>query len=90
MRATCADLATLGHVEQPSDAALGTPTSREGTPQGQEAGAKKDATTSQRDWVGFLNAINAVNGGQQSGRNRVINTENHHGITTDDATPHLH
>ena len=90
MPATCADLATLGHVEQPSDAALETPTSREGTPQGQVAEARRDATTSQGDGVGFLNTVNAVNGGQQSGGNRVINTEHHHGITTDDATPHLH
>ena len=90
MPATCADRATLGHVERPSDAALKTPTSREGTPQGREAGAGRGATTSQRDGVSFLNAVNAVDGGQQSGRNRVINAEHHHGITTDDATPHLH
>ena len=63
MRAGCADLATLGRVGRQGDAAQGTLISKGETPQERVGGAEKGATTSQRDGVSFLNAVNAVDGG---------------------------
>ena len=40
--------------------------------------------------MGFLNAIDRMDGDQQAGRNWIINAQHHHRITANNATPHLH